>query len=270
MTTLTRPARPGTGNADDPRPVPWQRMVWVTWRQHWVTFISVLTVLGAISVLLLLAGVRVHSHYATLIGTPVNSGSWPELNSEFNSEDWTLGYTLLLLVQLVPVLVGAFAGAPLLARDLETGTFRFAWTQGLSRERWVIAKLTLLGLFTVVVAWAFSQMFAWFFRPFIPAEHLTMLNSNVFGTHGIVFAAWTLTAFMIAAAGGMLVRRIIPAMAATLGVYLALQLLADVALRPWYQGAGFWPAQLIEGGWLLALSILLAAGAVWLARQRAA
>ena len=30
-------------------------------------------------------------------------------------------------------LIGAFAGAPLLARELETGTFRYAWTQGVGR-----------------------------------------------------------------------------------------------------------------------------------------
>ena len=32
----------------------------------------------------------------------------------------------------------------------------------------------------------------------------------------------------------------------------------------------FWPMQLIEAGWLLALSVLLAAATVWLARHRAA
>ena len=35
-------------------------------------------------------------------------------------------------------------------------------------------------------------------------------------------------------------------------------------------GSRFWPFQWIEGGWLLALSVLLIAATVWLVRRRAA
>jgi hypothetical protein len=245
-------------------------MLWIIWRQHWATLISVPVVLAAVALFLVVTGIRVRHDYADLVVAPVNSAVWQQLNSQFNSEDWTLGYTLLLLMQLVPVLIGTFAGAPVLARDLENGTFRFAWTQELSRERWAIAKLVVLGLFVAAVAGAFGELFAWFCTPFIPHEHLTLLNGNVFVTRGIAFAAWTLAAFMIAAFAGMLVRRVVPAMAVTMGAYLALQLLTAAVLRPGYQGIGFWPAQFVEGGWLLALSVLLVAATVWLVRRRAA
>jgi hypothetical protein len=36
----------------------------------------------------------------------------------------------VFLIQVAPALIGAFAGAPVLARELETGTFRYTWTQG--------------------------------------------------------------------------------------------------------------------------------------------
>jgi ABC-type transport system involved in multi-copper enzyme maturation permease subunit len=45
------------------------------------------------------------------------------------------------LLQALPALIGAFVGAPVLARELETGTFRYAWTQGFGRWRWTLAKL---------------------------------------------------------------------------------------------------------------------------------
>jgi hypothetical protein len=35
-------------------------------------------------------------------------------------------------------------------------------------------------------------------------------------------------------------------------------------------GSRFWPFQWIEGGWLLALSVLLIAATLWLVRHRAA
>ena len=137
-----------------------------------------------------------------------------------------MGNTILILMNLAPVLIGAFAGAPVLARELETGTFRYAWTQGYGRVRWTIAKLVLLAVMITVTAWAFSQVFDWFFQPFLPQEDMTVLNATVFDTHGISFAAWTLAAFSIGVFLGMLIRRIVPAMAVTLGVYLGLALLA--------------------------------------------
>lgn len=60
----------------------------------------------------------------------------------------------------------------------------------------------------------------------IPQEDMTILTATVFDTHGIVFAFWALVAFAIGAFVGMLVRRVVPAMAITLVAYLALSLAA--------------------------------------------
>ena len=122
--------------------------------------------------------------------------------------------------------IGAFAGGPLLARELETGTYRYAWTQGFGRERQAIAKLALGGVTLAVLAGAFGELFAWFFQPFLYTEEMNALTETVFDSRGLVFPAFTLAAFAIGAFFGMLLRRIIPAMAATLGVYLALRLVA--------------------------------------------
>jgi len=307
MTVLTVPAQPGQDYA--PRPLPWRRMAWVTWRQHRATLISLPAVLAAVSAFLLIAGLKIHHDYAVMTACrPVQSGACNQLNSDFNMTDWTIGNTVLIFMNLAPALLGAFAGAPVLARELETGTFRYAWTQGFGRERWTIAKLTLLGVMIVAVTGAFSQLFTWFFQPFLALENLNVLSATVFATRGVVFAAWTLVAFAIGALCGMLIRRIVPAMAVTLGAYIGLALLTWGVLRKhyvpslvttsaafesgpitpqdpwvlahWFVGgtrwtryipvSRFWPMQLIEGGWLLVLSVLLVAATVWLVRHRAA
>ena len=307
MTVLTIPAQPGQDHA--PRPLPWRRMTWVTWRQHRATLISLPAVLAAVSVFLLVAGLKIHHDYAVLTAChPFQSGACQQLNTTFNQTDWTIGNTVLIFMNLAPALLGAFAGAPVLARELETGTFRYAWTQGYGRQRWTIAKLTLLAVVVVAVTGAFSQLFSWFFRPFIAQESLTVLSATVFATRGVVFAAWTLAAFAIGAFCGMLFRRTVPAMAVTLGVYIGLAIAAWTFLRkhyllslvtsnpdidsgritdhdPWvlsHWSAGgaewtryipvsrFWPMQFVEGGWLLVLSVLLGAATVWLVRRRAA
>jgi hypothetical protein len=228
MSVLTLPAQPGQQTA--PPPVPWRRMVWVTWRQHRATLISVPAVLAAVAVFLVIFGLKAHHDYAALVHCSLNQGQQTQACAQafrtFNSSDWPLANTCSILMQLAPVLIGAFAGAPLLARELETGTFRFAWTQGVGRERLAIAKLALLAVTLVVLAGAFGELFSWFFQPFLWTEEMNRLTETVFDTSGIVFPAFTLVAFAIGAFLGMLFRRVIPALAATLGVYLAVRLVA--------------------------------------------
>ena len=233
MTVLTMPAPSSQDTAL--RPVPWRRMAWVTWRQHRPTLISVPAVLGAVAVFLWIAGLKIHHDYAVLTAChPFSSSACQALNSNFNGTDWTMANTIGIFMILTPALIGAFAGAPVLARELETGTYRYAWTQGFGRERWTIAKLALLAVAVTAAAGAFSQVFVWFFQPFLAQEGLTVFSATVFATHGIAFAAWTLVAFAIGALAGMLIRRIVPAMAATLGVYLGLALATWLFLREHY------------------------------------
>jgi len=233
MTVLTMPAPPSHDTAL--RPMPWRRMVWVTWRQHRPTLISVPAVLGAVAVFLWIAGLRIHHNYAVLIAChPASSDACGSLRSNFNSTDWTMANTIGIFMNLAPALIGAFAGAPVLARELETGTYRYAWTQGFGRARWTIAKLALLAVAVTAVAGAFSQVFVWFFQPFLAQEDLIVFSATVFATHGIAFAAWTLVAFAIGALAGMFIRRIVPAMAATLAVYTGLALATWLFLREHY------------------------------------
>ena len=309
MSVLALPAQPAAGAGPALRPVPWQRMIWVTWRQHRGLLVGVTAVLAAVSAFLLIMGLKVHHDYTALISCqPAGSAACSALNKNFNNTDWPISNTVAILVSLAPALLGAFAGPAVLARELETGTFRYAWTQGIGRVRWTIGKLALLAVVITVMTWAFTQLYAWFCEPARQFESKNVLDAGVFETRGIDFAAWTLVAFAIGVFLGMLIRRVVPAMAATLGAYLGLQLLAWLVLRedypvainttnaslfsgpstpnsPWILKtwtvgdtswwryipvSRFWPMQFIESGWLLVLAIALGAATVWLVRRRAA
>ena len=347
MTALTMPAR----RAEDAalRPVPWRRMAWVTWRQHRIALAGVAVFLGALAVWLWIAGLQLHHAYAAATACHPASPACADLITAFNFTNSFLvnGYTL----QPVPALIGAFAGAPVLARELETGTFRYAWTQGFGRTRWTLAKLVLLAAAVTAAAAALSVLFSWYYQPYFnPGNQALNLSgaspfeAGLFDLRGVAFAAWTLAAFAIGALAGMLIRRVVPAMAATLAAYTGLALAAGNLLRQhymtplttnrnlpgsawimsrWWTKGGkfafagrpsesllqqlcpapavgplgkpspetlaqclsqhgytqwtsyhpvsrFWPFQWIEGGGLLALSMLLIAATVWLARRRAA
>ena len=265
MTVFTRPARPAraaraarAGKADsaEPQPVPWQGMLWVTWRQHRGLLISVVVVFATAVASMLVYGRQIHNDFAILRACrPAASSACQGLSNYFNSTDWHLGNYLRVAVLAAPVLLAMFAGPPVVARELENSTYRYAWTQGIGRVRWTVAKSAILGAVLTIAAFAIGQLFAWFFAPFLSTEKLTVYTPSVFDTHGVSYAAWTLTAFCLGAFVGTLVRRILPAMAITPVAYVALAALTWFDLRDHYPVRTFWPMQFFEGGWLLVLSV---------------
>ncbi len=159
MTAVTVPARPEKDDASL-RPVPWRRMAWVTWRQHRMALAGVAVLLGALAVCLWRVGLGLHHAYAAAAAChPVTSPVCDQLQTRFSGMDAFLanGY----VVQAVPALIGAFAGAPVLARELETGTFRYAWTQGFGQWRWTLAKLVPLAVAVTAAAGALSVLLSW-------------------------------------------------------------------------------------------------------------
>jgi hypothetical protein len=193
-------------------------------------------------------------------------------------------------------------------------------------------------------------VFSWAYGPLLDMNGYgqSSLDPRFFDLQGVAFAAWTLVAFAIGVLAGVLIRRVLPAMFATLVAWSELAFATALFLRQHYRGAlqttnpdigpparvisqwwslhgkpadlsalsaalrpvdvrvvtsgvfqpgpstpepfdpihylqthgftpvtgyqpgsWFWPFQWIEGGWLLVLSVLLGASAVWLVRRRA-
>ena len=148
----------------DLRPLPWRRMAWVTWRQHRTALIGVVALTGALALCLLIVGLQLHHAYAAAIAChPANSAACTATVAHFNGIGNFLTNGLLFLV--VPPLIGAFVGAPLLAREFEAGTFRYAWSQGFGRWRWTLAKLVALGVVVAVASGTLSVLASWYYRP---------------------------------------------------------------------------------------------------------
>jgi hypothetical protein len=309
MTVLTMPVQPGQDTAGQRAPVPWRGMLWVTWRQQRAALISVAVLLGAAATFLVVEGRQIHQDYAAVLACRGNAAACPSVYDRFYGTDWHTGISFMVAMHAIPVLFAMFTGPAVLARELETGTFRYAWTQGIGRVRWAAAKLIVLAVALAAATGGLGQLYDWFYGPLQTAKNTPWYTATILDTHGIVFAAWTLTAFCIGAFLGMLLRRILPAMAATFGVYGGLALLIGLYLRkdypvalvtsnpslfaspdqkttsPWvlstWESGGtqwwryipesrFWPMQFIEAGWLVFLSALLIAGTVWLVRRHAA
>jgi len=238
MTALTTPARPGQ---DDSRlrPVPWRRMAGVAWRQHRIALAAVAVLLVAVAVWLWITGTPLHHAYAAAAAChPASSPACQNLISAFdvNATSNLMGNKdpggVLLL--LVPALIGAFAGAPVLARELETGTFRYAWTQGFGRWRWALGKLVLLAVVLAAATSLLGILVTWYFQPYLGNVFEDTPFGNLVALREVTFPAWTVAVFATGALAGMLIRRVVPAIVATLAVYAGLAVAAAGFLREHY------------------------------------
>ncbi len=195
-------------------PLPWRRMAWVTWRQHRVALVGLAVLLGVLAVFLWLQGRQMHDAYGIAIAChPASSGACVNAMNDFTGTyNHTARQLLPLLLQAVPALIGAFLGAPVLARELETGTFRYAWTQGFGRWRWTLGKLVLLGVLAAAAAEA-VQPAVLLVLPALSRRRSRRhsLAASVFDLRGVAFACWTLVAFAIGGFAGVLIRRVVPA-----------------------------------------------------------
>jgi hypothetical protein len=276
MTVHTMPVNTGLvrqrrGAEHEPRPVPWQAMIWVTWRHHRGLLIGVLAAFLAAVLAMLVVGLRIHQDYAALAAChPAASAACAQLSNYFGSTDWHEGNGIHVAVQVAPALLALFAGPPVLASEFENGTFRYAWTQGIGRVRWTATRLAILAAVITAAALVLSLECTWFFGPFLKTQGVTTTSPGVFGTSGVVYAAWALTALCLGTFAGALLRRLLPAMLVTLAAYLALAAVTWFYLRGHYPVGTFWPMQLFESAWLLALSAALVAATLRLIRRRAA
>jgi hypothetical protein len=131
----------------------------------------------------------------------------------------------------VPALAGAFWGAPLIAREFENGTHRLAWTQSVTRTRWLATKLVVVGLASVVATGLLSLLVTWWSSP-IDSDNTNRFGSGMFGERNITPLGYAAFGFALGVVAGLLIRRTLPAMASTIVVFLTVRIAFTYAVRP--------------------------------------
>ena len=153
----------------------------------------------------------------------------------------TVYFLSVLVILAAPAIIGIFWGAPLIARELETGTCRLAWNQSITRTRWLAVKLTLIGVAAMAVTEALSLLQAWWAAPIGKAVGLggsaSLVSEGRFGyfvfpSHGITPLGYAAFGFALGVTAGLLIRRAIPAMAVTLAIFAAVQVATPLWIRP--------------------------------------
>jgi ABC-type transport system involved in multi-copper enzyme maturation permease subunit len=150
----------------------------------------------------------------------------------FTGTDGPLQVFLDFLVLVVPLLIGMFWGAPLVSREFEAGTFRLAWTQGVTRTRWLAVKLGLGAVASAAVAGLLSLMVSWW------SSQLDYVNADPFdslrlGARDVVPIGYATFAFALGLTAGLLFRRMLPAMLAALVGFVAAREVVTAWVRPY-------------------------------------
>ena len=156
-------------------------MTWLVWRQHRQQVLAAAIAMLAVVLFLVPTGRQMHAAFDDLGLRRCLPGAGPaklvapdggcaSLSEQFSGRFQGLATTSLLLLFL-PVLVGMFWGAPLVAREVEHGTHRLVWTQGVTRLRWATVKLALVGGGVVLAAAAYAALVGWWVASLRGAIH---------------------------------------------------------------------------------------------------
>ena len=218
-------------------------MIWLTWRQHRRQAVFALAGLLALAAFVVPTGLRMRSSFTQLglsscVASMGNGRFLPDsfTNScgeairSFTGSYSSVGSISVLLIFL-PLLAGIFWGAPLVAREVEHGTHRLVWTQGVSRGQWAVAQFGLVGAGSVLVALVFGLGVSWWMAP-LHAVGIPRLDTFNFDVGGIAPVGYTLFAVALGIAAGTIWRRTLPAMAAALVTFVTVRVLVAGLARP--------------------------------------
>ncbi|GAB3729132.1 hypothetical protein GCM10027598_50250 [Amycolatopsis oliviviridis] len=185
-------------------------MFWLTYRQHRMQLLVTAILLVAVGILLLVNG-----------NAAADSPDPAKLFSDL--------YTYLSWLQVVPVAIGVFWGAPLVAAEYERGTTKLVWTQSISRFRWLGVKLGFLAVLATLGGLAFGTMMQRWVDVFPTDRGDTAFTSRfdnpvLFAMTGVAPGAWWLFGFVLGTAAGALIRKTLPAIAVTIAVTVGLMI----------------------------------------------
>jgi hypothetical protein len=198
-------------------------MIRFAWRQFRVPALAGLGALVIIGIVAAVTGPGLAHFYNSDVVKCTAANDCAAVTFTLLGKDRLLGQLFNALILVVPPLLGIFWGAPLVAREFETGTYRLAWTQGLTRNRWLTTKFGLGVIASMVTAGLFSLMVTWWSSP-----HDTMNADRfahlMFDERNIAPVGYAAFAFALGVAAGVIIRRTLPAMATTLAAFVFVRL----------------------------------------------
>jgi len=206
-------------------------VIWVGWRRQRTETLIAVAMLAAVAALLVPTGIEMASRFAhdglssCLAGQ--RSFSCGSAVGSFSSHFDGLN-SLVAWFTLVPGLIGVLLAAPFVL-ELESGTYRLAWTQSITRRRWIVTKLGLAVGTALVTAVVLTALMTWWHHPLVRLEG--RMDASIYDAEGIVVFGYTLFALALGTAVGVIWRRAVPALISGFAAYVAVRVFVDIWLR---------------------------------------
>jgi hypothetical protein len=206
-------------------------VTWVSWRLQRTETLVALGILALLAAFLVPTGIQMANAYhrdglaacLSIDTGPTCSVAVGDFRQRFQSlidlADW---------FTLVPGLIGVLLAAPFIL-DLEQGTYRLAWTQSITRGRWLLGKLGLPVAAAALAAGALILLSTWWRAPSVHLDG--RLVSGNYDNTGTVLVGYTLFALALALALGSVWRRTAASLAVAFVGYFAVRLLVDFSVR---------------------------------------
>jgi len=207
-------------------------MIWLTWRQFRVQALATFAAFALLAIYLIILGTQIRHSYNTDIAHCLTNNC-ATLRDHFTETYGGQVSAVGILLIAVPALIGIFWGAPLVAREFEDGTHRLIWNQSVTRTHWLAVKLALVGLAGLLATGALSLLLTW------SASRYDQLKgdrfaADFFDSRNVVPLGYALFAFVLGTVIGLILHRALVAMAVTLVVFAAIQLLIPGVVRSHY------------------------------------
>jgi hypothetical protein len=206
-------------------------MTWLAWRQQRTEALLIALAIALLALLLIPTGIHLANVYdRDNIAACITSSSDDCNTLLMTFQDRFRGITSLFnWLQLLPGILGALLAAPLVL-ELEQGTYRLAWTQSISRRRWLLTKLGVLAVGLVLASALLTVLLTWWRQPLDDLQG--RFEENSFSFEGVVPYAYILFAAALALASGVVLRRVAPAFAIALVGFFAARFFVTDRLRP--------------------------------------
>ena len=206
-------------------------MTFLIWRLHRVHAIVAAVVIVAVAALIVPTGIAIaNSYHHAVMNCSVSHVGCGDIAGTVFSQNGVFTSLVQDLAMAVPLVLGILWGAPLVAREVEASTQDFAWTQGVTRRRWVVTNLGWALLAAAAWGGALAALFTWWRGPDNAVDG--PVKFIYFDVQGVTPIAYTVFAMALGIAAGALFRRVVPAITTTLVVFPAVRIVTALFLRP--------------------------------------
>jgi hypothetical protein len=203
-------------------------MTWLTLRQLRTQAAAVYAMVAAVVVVLAITGPR-------LVDKAKLDGN---IFDHLNRVERDLYYSGIIVLAVAPAVIAVFWGAPMVAREVEAGTHRLVWNQSVTRNRWLLTKLGLTAAAAAAAVGALTWAITWWSGPVdgaLSSTHGSLpsrLTPVGFAMRGLVPVGYAVFALTLGVALGTVLKRSLPAMALTLAIFTAVQIVTPLWVRP--------------------------------------